>query len=440
MKTLDLLKVLFIFSILFTSCTDEDDNDPTNLPAVEDATTIASIASSTADFSTLTSALAAAGLVDTFNDANGEFTVFAPTNAAFESLLSASNGVSSFDDLSPEALDLLLKHHVVAGKVMAADLSDGQMVETLAGTKLEVNIANGVVTVGDVKVTTADVEASNGVIHIVEEVIVPTNALTIAQLAISESDFSTLVAALTKANLVTPFTIADNEYTVFAPTNDAFEAAGIDLDAVSEEDLQRILMHHVVSTKVLSTALSNGQMVETLAGTKIEVMIADGGVMINEASVLLADVEGINGVIHVVDEVLMPTTIIDVATSVGTFSSLIGALNSTDLLSSFNIDYMNGELKEYTVFAPNDTAFENLGDISGVTNAQLSTILTNHVVESKVLSTSLSDGQVITTLGGAQLTVSIMDGKVYIGGAEVIAADVPASNGVIHVISSVITE
>ncbi|KXX69762.1 fasciclin domain-containing protein [Flammeovirga sp. SJP92] len=442
MKTLDLLKLVFIFSILFTSCTEEDDNqNPTNLPA--NATTIAGIASSTSDFSTLTSALTAANLVDTFDDANGEFTVFAPTNSAFAQLLAENNGISTLDDISSGALDVLLKNHVVKGKVLSSQLEDGQMVETLAGTKLEVSISNGVVMVGGVTVTTPDVEASNGVIHIVDNVIVPTESLTIAQLAISTPDFSTLVTALSTANLVTPFTVPTNQYTVFAPTNQAFADAGINLDELTEAQLQRILLHHVATNRVLSSGLENGGMVETLAETELMVKIEGGSVMIGEATVVQADVSAYNGVVHAINKVLIPEdeldTILGIASS-DDFSSLATALTSANLASMF------GETdKMYTVFAPDNMAFQSLLDATnGISSFDdlsleaLDILLRHHVVEGKVMAMDLEDGQMVTTLAGTKLEVKLMGSDVMIGGVKVKMPDVEASNGVVHVVENVI--
>ncbi|WP_044202663.1 fasciclin domain-containing protein [Flammeovirga sp. OC4] len=436
MKTLDLAKLLFVLSILFsiTSCNEDDDTPPiTNLPT----NTIADVASSASDYSTLVTALGSANLVGTFADATKEYTVFAPTNAAFTQLLAANNGISSFDDLSAEALDILLKHHVVEGKLMSTDLNNGDMLTTLAGTKLEVEISGGNVMVGGAKVGSPNIEADNGVIHGIESVIVPSQALTIAQVAIS-NNFTSLVAALDKAKLVAPFATATNSLTVFAPTDAAFTEAGINLDDFTEEELQRILQHHVVSSKVLSSALENGK-VETSINTSLEVMLDGEMVKIGDAMVEIANIEAINGVVHVIDKVLTPSTIVDVAITAGDFTELIGALTTTELLSDFNVDFVDGELAEYTVLAPTDAAFAKLGDIS-LTKEQLAAILANHVVPNKVLSTDLNDGDMVETLGGAMLTVSVVDGVITIGGATVAQPNVGASNGIIHIINEVITD
>ncbi|OHX64000.1 fasciclin domain-containing protein [Flammeovirga pacifica] len=437
MRTINLFKILLLLGVfgLFTACSEGEDDNITNLPEDPEveAGTIAGIASASEDFATLVSALSAADLVTTF-DSPGDYTVFAPTNDAFANLLNAENGISSFDDLSAEALDVLLKHHVVAGRVFSTDLSDGQMVETLAGTMLEVKITNGVVTVGGSQVAAVDVEASNGVIHVLSDVMVTTKALTIAQVAISNPDFSTLVAALSQAELVSTFTDANGEFTVFAPTNSAFEAAGItDLSAVAKDDLTRILQHHVYGGVALSTSLSDGQMIPTLANTKLPVSLTDG-VTIGGGTVTAADIETVNGVIHVVDAVLLPQTIVDVAGRAGAFTALLGALSATELTDLFNFD---GD-KEYTVFAPNDDAFAAIEAVlPTLTTEEIARILAHHVVEGKVMASDVTEGAMLTSLAGTKLTASLMGG-VTINGVDVVATDVEASNGVIHVIDEVL--
>ncbi|ANQ52696.1 fasciclin domain-containing protein [Flammeovirga sp. MY04] len=440
MRTINLFKILLLLGLfgLFTACSDDDDNNVTNLPADDDdpvaeVGTIAGIATSSEDFTSLVTALQAANLVETF-DSPGDYTVFAPTDGAFANLLSANNGISSFDDISAEGLDVLLKHHVVAGRVFSSDLSDGQMVETLAGTMLEVDITDGVVTVGGAQVSAVDIEASNGVIHVLSDVMVTTKALTIAQVAISNPDFSTLVAALSQADLVAPFTDSDGEFTVFAPTNAAFEAAGItDLSAIDNMDLARILKHHVVGTVALSSSLSEGQMIPTLANTKLPVSLANG-VTVGGGNVVAADIETVNGVIHVVGTVLLPNTIVDVARDAGSFTSLLGALSDTELTDLFNFD---GD-EAYTVFAPNDAAFAAISDVlPTLTTEEIARILAHHVVPSKIMEGDLSEGAMVTTLAGTKLTVSLMGGAT-INGVDIVATDVEASNGVIHVIDEVL--
>jgi transforming growth factor-beta-induced protein len=168
-----------------------------------------------------------------------------------------------------------------------------------------VTIGNTVSINGSVSVTTADVEAENGVIHVVDKVILPP---TVVNIALANENFTTLVQAVVKAGLVDALS-ADGPFTVFAPTNAAFDALfaqlGISgIDDLTAEQLIPILTYHVVPGNVVSTELSNGE-VATLNGQNLSVDLS-AGVKINESEVIAADIQGSNGVVHVIDQVLLP--------------------------------------------------------------------------------------------------------------------------------------
>lgn len=277
---------------------------------------IAEIAASDENFSTLVTALDAAGLVETLAG-EGAFTVFAPTNAAFEALGDALNDVLADSDL----LTQVLLYHVVDGKVMSPDALAlaGSEVETLSGDKITLSIEGESLYINDAMVTAVDIEASNGVIHVIDAVLLPpaddmgaemSDAPgTIVDIAVADESFTTLVTALQQAELVETLA-GEGDFTVFAPTNDAFAALGDTLDAVlaDNELLTKVLLYHVLSGSVFSeTALTlDGQEVETLSGDKFAVSVMDGNLYINDAMVIIADIEASNGVIHVIDAVLVP--------------------------------------------------------------------------------------------------------------------------------------
>ncbi len=278
---------------------------------------IAGIASGSEDFSILTAALEKAGLVEALQG-EGPFTVFAPTNAAFEQLLGELS-ITAEDLLNhPQLADVLL-YHVVAGKVLSTDLVNGMTAETLGGQTIAVDLSMGV-KINSSSVTAADIMATNGVIHVIDSVLVPeTFQLTpaaqtlpsIVDIAVSSPDFSILVAALAKAELVEAL-LGEGPFTVFAPTNAAFEALLAALGITAEEllgqpQLADVLLYHVVSGKVLSTDLADGMKAETLGGQTITVDLSMG-VKINTSNVVTADIEASNGVIHVIDSVLVPET------------------------------------------------------------------------------------------------------------------------------------
>jgi uncharacterized surface protein with fasciclin (FAS1) repeats len=266
------------------------------------------LASETASLSTLVEAVKAAGLVETLSG-EGPFTVFAPTDEAFAALPAGTLE----NLLKPENKDQLaavLKYHVVPGAIMSTDLSDGQTAATAQGEKVVVSTKNGV-SINGAGVTSADVKASNGVVHIINKVILPPSMQpkNIVQLAIANDNLSTLVAAVKAADLVGVLSGA-GPFTVFAPTNEAFAAlpAGTVenlLKPENKDQLVAILTYHVVAGKVMSTDLTNGMSAPTVQGENITIDLTDGA-KVNGASVIAADVAASNGVVHVINQVILP--------------------------------------------------------------------------------------------------------------------------------------
>lgn len=309
-KLLFSLLVLFGAAFAFTSCKDTDHGAPKN---------IVELAQNTADLSTLVAAVQRAGLVDALS-ADGPLTVFAPTNQAFSTLL-ASLGYSKLEDVPVDALKNILLNHVVNGKVESGDLSTGYVKSlltfgaTASNISLYVDISNGVQVNGS-KVTTADVEASNGVVHIIDKVIVPP---TVVNQALNNPNFSILVTALTRPDLGVDYVATlsgAGPFTVFAPTNAAFAALLTELGAASLDDipaatLNAVLQYHVVSgANVLSTQLSDEQVVTTFQGGTFKIDLT-GGVKILDAqgrtsNIIATDVQATNGVVHAIDKVILP--------------------------------------------------------------------------------------------------------------------------------------
>jgi uncharacterized surface protein with fasciclin (FAS1) repeats len=255
----------------------------------------------------LVAALGQAGLVDTLSG-EGPFTVFAPTDEAFAA---AGIDLSTFDtDAKNATLVDILTYHVVAGQVLSTDLTDGMTATALNGDTLDFTVSPDAVTVSGATVTSADVMASNGVIHVIDAVLMPpADLVDIPSTAISTGIHTSLVAALTAANLVSALQ-ADGPFTVFAPTDAAFTAAGIDLDSfVTDEEiatLADILTYHVVAGQVLSTDLTDGMTATALNGDTLDFTVSADAVTVSGATVTSADVMTTNGVIHVIDAVLMP--------------------------------------------------------------------------------------------------------------------------------------
>ncbi|MCB9283578.1 MAG: fasciclin domain-containing protein [Lewinellaceae bacterium] len=273
---------------------------------------------------------------------------------------------------------------------------------------------------------------------------------SIAQIAAGDSQFSTLVAALERVNLVS---VLDNpgNFTVFAPTNAAFQALGVDLSTLSDEALSEILLYHVLGGKVASTDLQTGQTYATTAAetgpgnTQLSILIekdASGNVTINgSAKVTTADVEATNGVIHIVDGVLLPLDIVGHAAANSNFTELVGALGvaNGDLVTTLQGD------GPWTVFAPLNSAFESIASTVATLDAdQLASVLTYHVVAgANVVSGDLTDGMTVKTVQGEEFTVNIDGANVTItdangNTANVVLTNVQATNGVIHVLDTVI--
>ena len=293
---------------------------PAEAAADEAPGTIVDIAVGAGNFSTLVAAVSAAGLAETLAG-EGPFTVFAPTDEAFAALPEGTIEALLAD---PEgALTQILLYHVVAGKVMSSDLSDGMTADTVQGSPISIAIADGTVKINDATVVAADIEASNGVIHVIDSVILPPSdeaaaseeaapaeaVGNIAEVAAAAGNFNTLLAAVTAAGLAETLA-GEGPFTVFAPTDEAFDALPEgtveSLLADPQGALTQILLYHVVAGKVMSGDLSDGMSAETVQGAPITISIADGSVKVNEAAVVAADIEASNGVIHVIDAVILP--------------------------------------------------------------------------------------------------------------------------------------
>jgi uncharacterized surface protein with fasciclin (FAS1) repeats len=259
---------------------------------------------------TLTAAVTAAGLVETLQG-KGPYTVFAPTDAAFAAIQSDVDNLLKPEN--KEALAKLLSSHVVSGKIMASELTDGKEFTALDGSTLKVSVmADGKIMIGDAHITVSDVAAKNGVVHMIDKVIMPIappTAMAKDIVDIASESAKTLAAAVTAAGLVETLKGA-GPFTVFAPTDEAFAAIQKDVDNLlkpeNKSKLAKVLTYHVVSGKVMAANLVDGQMITTVEGTQLKVTIKDNKVMINGANVITADVNASNGVVHVIDKVLLP--------------------------------------------------------------------------------------------------------------------------------------
>lgn len=258
-------------------------------------------------FKTLVAAVQAGGLVDTLKSA-GPFTVFAPTDEAFAKLPAGT--VESL--LKPEnkaKLVQILKYHVVAGKVAAADVVKLSSAKTVEGSNVKIKTSNGKVMINSSNVVKADIMTSNGVIHVIDSVLMPPSP-DIVDTAVSAGIFKTLVAAVQAGGLVDTLK-GDGPFTVFAPTDEAFAKlpAGTVENLLKPENkatLVKILTYHVVAGKVMAADVVKLKNAKTVQGQSVKIKAKNGKVMIDKANVVKTDIGTGNGVIHVIDTVLMP--------------------------------------------------------------------------------------------------------------------------------------
>jgi uncharacterized surface protein with fasciclin (FAS1) repeats len=295
---------------------------------------------------------------------------------------------------------------------------------------------------------------------VVADADVPAAYGNIAEVAINNGSFTTLVAALTAADLVTTVSAPDANLTVFAPTDAAFEVLGLNADNVGDlENLTEILLYHVLGAEVkqdaaVTTAQADMNMVAT-ANTdmnKVALSLTGSNLYINTSMVTTANVFADNGVIHVIDKVLLPpadatttrsdNNIAEIAVANDDLETLVTALTAADLVTA-----LSDEEATFTVFAPTDAAFAALpaGVLDGLLadTAALTDVLELHVISGAEVDsvTAMSlNGKMADTLGGEKVSISIMDNMLKVGGATVSITDTYASNGVIHVIDAVITE
>jgi uncharacterized surface protein with fasciclin (FAS1) repeats len=257
------------------------------------------------DFTTLAQALTAAGLVETLKG-EGPYTVFAPTDAAFADLPEGTVD-TLLEDPKGQLTDILT-YHVVPGEVMSADITDGMTAETVQGGELTFSVEDGTVMVNGATVTTADIETSNGVIHVIDSVLLPPK--DIVDTAVEAGSFTILAKALTEAGLVETLK-GEGPFTVFAPTDEAFaklpQGTIDDLLKDPEGALTDILTYHVVPGKVMFFYLNAAITADYVHSDPLNISDAEhGSVMVNDATVTQADIQASNGVIHVIDTVLLP--------------------------------------------------------------------------------------------------------------------------------------
>lgn len=468
-----LLKYLLAGSLFFVilSCNDSDDPMPT-----PPAPTLVQ-AAQTAGLTTLLSAVEAIpGLANTLMNQDA-ITVFAPTNDAFTAALAAFEATDLNDLVAKlggaQNLETVLGFHVVPAVAFSSDLAENNNFTTLSGQSLTVNRSGNNVTVVDAagntaNVTVADVEIQNGVVHVINRVLLPELDLPSPNLveAATSAGLTVLLDAVTAVDGLASTLLGLDAVTVFAPTNEAFGAAltafnAADLNQLVArigglENLETVLGFHVVPAVAFSSDLSASNTFTTVSGQDLTVNRNGSDVTVTDAAgntvnVVAADVAIENGVVHVIDGVLLPEinlpNVVDAATAAG-LTVLLEAVTAAGLGEALL------EAEAITVFAPTNEAFATLLTTLGVSDlngliAELGVenvikVLQFHVVPATAFSFDLADGeQSVPTLAGENLTVNRSGSGVTVTDTagntfSVVAADVAIENGVVHVIDGVI--
>ncbi|MDJ0974502.1 MAG: fasciclin domain-containing protein [Planctomycetota bacterium] len=440
---------------------------PAGVQAEETQKNIVETAVAAGSFDTLVTAVKAADLAEALSGP-GPFTVFAPNDKAFSKLGGTVDALLQPSEKT--ALQSILTYHVVPGRLTAKQVVKMAGATSLQGQRIDFKVKNGKVFVDGAQVIATDIETSNGIIHVIDSVIIPeTNA--IPQVAKRAGSFNTLLAAAKAAGLV-PALSGDGPLTVFAPTDDAFAKLPQGtvqslLRPENKKKLAQILTYHVVSGRIYSPDVPVGGMAKTLSGMAVRFKATSNGIAVNGSNIVATDIDASNGVIHVIDAVLLPqtprdmkrpsrpmsnrmpdakgdmrkmerrNTIVDVAKGAGSFNTLLAAAKAAGLVETLMGD------GPFTVFAPTDAAFKKLpkGTVSSLLQPRnrkaLKQILTYHVVPARVFAKDLpADGEA-RTVAGRSVKIRV-ENDVRIDNIKVVKADIRASNGVIHVIDEVL--
>lgn len=456
MKKLKFIIPLLIMGLVFNSCDENED------PIVFETQTIVELVTNVPNLGSLEAALQRADLVSALQG-SGPFTILAPSNAAFDQFL-ADNDFANLNSVPVDVLRQVLLNHVISGNLQSTDLTTGfattSATSAANGSPMSIYIdtSNGVTFNGISSVENRDIQAENGTIHVVDAVI---GLPTVVDLAIAADATSTLVSAVSAANLVDALSGA-GPFTILAPTNDAFGQFLTDnnlsgLGDIPTDLLTQVLLNHVVGAALESGDLSTGyaSTLATSAASDNNMSLyidTSNGVRFNGvSSVSAANIVANNGVIHLVDAVIGLPTVVDFALADPNFSTLVTALTRDDLTTDFVsvLSTPNGTAPApFTVFAPINDAFGdllaelNLSALSDIDEPTLNATLTFHVVGgANVRAGDLTDGFAVPTLGG-NITADVSGGPTLTDGnnrtSNIIATDVQANNGVIHAIDRVI--
>ena len=429
-RGLSLCLGLLAVALVLAGC---DSNGGTEIPNVSEDNSVAEVVAASQNTGTLESALQQAGLVEALDDSSQSYTVFAPTDAAFGAI--DAGELTANDDL----LNEVLTYHVVPQAITAGDIQDGQTVTTLEGDTLRFSVSDGTVQVNGATVTRADIEATNGVVHKVDGVLLET--VDVVDRAVLTPQLSTLAAAVDAAGLTgSDSPLRTDALTLFAPTNGAFEGINVDALTGNADILSRTLNYHVIPGQRIGAGdLESGESPPTLdaQGAALDINVTDTSATVNGIPVSTTDIRTENGVVHLIDGVLLQRLdIVQRATVTSALSTLASAVGASSDLSADDSPLRDDN--PATVFAPVNSAFEDV-DVDELVNdgELLNEVLTYHAVAGAVPSGDLQSGPV-QTLEGGSVAVNVTDTSVTVDDVPVSTTDIRTRNGVVHLVDDVL--
>lgn len=380
------------------------------------------------DLETLRMAFAAAGL-NTLLENEGQYTIFAPTNDAFDKIPRETLNRILGD---PVALKDLLSYHILKQLQCAESIVSGTAMETLQGTSLEVGCDGNQMTLnGKAIITKKDHLGTNGVIHYISEVLIPDSAKTLLELA-EGSSVSTATRLFVDAGLSSHLTGSET-LTMLAPLNDAFKEG-----VTMTPDMRRLMKNHILNQQLSSKSLYDGQELETLEGLRLRVFVYRNNLCIENACIAAHDRVGRYATLFTLDKVLTPPTgtLMDVLKADDRFSQLVGAIQIAGMTELLN---QQGTL---TFFAPTDEAFRAMpqAELNALMRnpPQLSSVLRLHLAEGLLVSGGVSSHTRLTPLQGDKLEMGVRNYTVYVNKVPVADADLMATNGVVHAVDAII--
>jgi len=395
------------------------------------ANTIKDVLDVNDDLSSFNAAVLASGMMDKL-DQPGQYTLFAPTNEAFDRL-----GSGYLEQIMGDkaVIQALVNYHLLNSVQCAEAIMGGSVYETAEGSTIEVGCEGDTVTVNGIKmVLKKDIVTTNGVIHLIDQVLIPDSAKEVMELVGNgQSTFNDMVSELGLAAAMGPKT----EYTLLAPVNTAFTNEVMSTD---QSLLRFILENHILKLKITLSELYNGQLLETLAGKLLRVFIYRTAVCIENACMVRGGKEGRNGALHVMKSLIKPAekTIYELLIAEKRFKIFLALMETAGLT-----DMLKQE-GSYTIFAPTDDAFNGLSkedfDLLKSDLNALRTILLYHVSNGVFINGGLEGGvtNLLKTIQGNNIQVLSVNNSIHVNSVDVPDSDLMATNGVIHVVKNVL--